>query len=317
MNSAGRRQFLNQTVRMTMGLGATLSLSALSLGCQSMGAAAQIGTTLAQQYGVISNSQATSILKSSQTISKTFEDISPEQEYYLGRSIGAKILQKYSPWSDQKANRYINLLGTALSQVSDCPETFGGYHFLVLDSRDINAFAAPGGFVFVTRGLLQCCKHEDAVASVLAHEIGHVQSKDGLRAIKTSRLTTALTVLGVEGSKNLGSSDLSKVASDFEGAIADVSQTLINSGYSKTLEYEADRAATLILTRCGYDPNGLVEMLRGMGKRLKPGRGDFFTTHPTPKNRIAKIQKCIGSYRPVQTPAKRQARFKMNMRNII
>ena len=91
-----------------------------------------------------------------------------------------------------------------LSKTSDLPETFGGYHFLILDSDEINAFAAPGGFIFVTRGLLRCCKHEDAAAAVLAHEIGHVELRHGLQAIKKSRITTALTTLGIAGVKTFG-----------------------------------------------------------------------------------------------------------------
>ncbi len=76
------------------------------------------------------------------------------------------------------------MLGQSLVIFSDRPETFGGYHFLLLDSNEINAFAAPGGLILVTRGMLQCCANEDELAAVLAHEIAHVEKKHGLTAIK-------------------------------------------------------------------------------------------------------------------------------------
>jgi beta-barrel assembly-enhancing protease len=79
------------------------------------------------------------------------------------------------------------------------PETFGGYHFLILDSDEINAFAAPGGLIFVTRGMLRCCDSEDAVAAVLAHEVGHVQHQHGIQTIRKPALTSAFTILAAEG----------------------------------------------------------------------------------------------------------------------
>ena len=102
-------------------------------------------------------------------------------------------------------------LGQSLAQFSERPETFGGYHFLALDSAEINAFAAPGGLILVTRGLLDCCQTEDELAAVLAHEIGHVEKQHGLRAIRTGRLNSALTILAVEAGKNLAGEQLAEV----------------------------------------------------------------------------------------------------------
>ena len=148
------------------------------------------------------------------------------------------------------------------------------------------------------------------MASVLAHEIGHVQFKHGLKAIKTSRLTTALTILGVEGAKTFGGHDLANLTSAFEGSISDITQTMINTGYSRSLEYQADKAATIIMKRISYNPNGLVDMLETMKTKLRPGKADFFKTHPKPQARIKEIQKSIGKYKPVSMPGARQLRFK-------
>ena len=138
------------------------------------------------------------------------------------RSIVVIIINKYKPYNNKRANAYINLLGQTLAKASDMPETFNGYHFLILDSDEINAFAAPGGLIFITRGMLRCTQSEDAVAAVLAHEIGHVQFKHGLQAIKKSRVTSALITLGTEGVKTFGQEDLASLTETFEGSIGEI-----------------------------------------------------------------------------------------------
>jgi len=99
------------------------------------------------------------------------------------------------------------------------------------------------------------------------------------------------------------------LAGAFEDSISDITKTLINSGYSREFERQADWAAIKILERIGYDPNGLVEMLKGMEKRLNPGGPDFAKTHPSPQSRIKDIRKIIGPYRPANIVAARQERF--------
>ena len=248
-------------------------------------------------------------IKSSKVIARTFEDFSPSQEHYIGRTVGAMVLQKYRPHDDPLATRYINELGQTLAQASDRPETFGGYHFLVLDSEEVNAFAAPGGLIFVTRGLIRCCPHEDALAAVLAHEIGHVQLKHGLQSIHKSRVTSAFTFLGVEGARAYGREEVASLANTFGDTITDITSTLINNGYSRAFELEADRAALTIMRRVGYNPNGLVEMLQGMGGRLRPGAMDFAKTHPQPADRISAIRQLPLPTGEVARPAARAKRF--------
>ena len=259
-------------------------------GCATLEEAAKIGTSVAQSKGLVTGDQAKSITKTTSAVAKSFEDITPEQEYYIGRSVGAVIVNKYKPYTNAEANNYLNLLGQTLAQASDRPETFGGYRFLILDSGEVNAFAAPGGLIFVSRGMLRCCKSENAVAAVLAHEIGHVQLRHGLQAIDKSRLTQALTTLAAEGAKTFGSKELADLTKAFEGSISDVTSTMINNGYSRSFEREADAAAVTILSRVGYSPNGLIAMLSEMEKNLKPGGPDFAKTHPSPKSRIYDIE---------------------------
>jgi predicted Zn-dependent protease len=293
-------------------LGVMVLLIILIPGCKTTDAIVGIGVST----GVITEAQGDSISKTSKAVARSFEDFTPEQEYYIGRSVGAVVLNKYKPYNNKQANHYLNLLGQTLSKASDMPATFGGYHFLILDSEDINAFAAPGGLIFVTRGMLRCCRHEDAVAAVLAHEIGHVQAKHGLQAVKKSRITSAVITVGIEGTKTLGGEELAELTETFEDSISDITATLVNNGYSRSFEREADKAAVTIMERVGYDPNGLVDMLTVMSRRLKPGGLDFAKTHPSPDSRIADIRGMIGETTEVMEPKPRQARFLTALGNI-
>jgi len=289
----------------------------VAAGCQSLGAVSKEMTDYAVSQGAITQEQAQSINRAATATGKAFEQITPEQEYYIGRAVAATILAQYKPYDDQKANRYLNVLGQTLAAASDKPETFAGYHFLILDTEEINAFAAPGGFILVSRGLLRCCKNEDAVAAVLAHEIGHVQYGHGVQAIKKSRLTAALTILAAEGARNLGSRELAELTDNFEGAVSDVTATLVNAGYSRKSESEADAAAVTILSRVGYSPAGLKEMLQEMDKRLKPGGPGFAKTHPDPKDRIADIEPLLaGASAPTPQPAARLSRFRSSLEGV-
>jgi len=299
MKSANRREFLGVAGKCAiLGLGVTPALSLLMSGCEGAGSLSTIA------------SKADSIMKVTGVVSKSFQDITPEQEYYIGRTVGAVILNKYKPFDIKEVTQYLNVLGQTLAQASDLPETFGGYHFLALDSNEVNAFAAPGGLIFVTRGMIKCCKSEDAAAAVLAHEIGHIQYRHGLQAIKKSRITSALTTLGMEGAKTMGGGTLAQLTQAFEDSITDITSTMVNNGYSRSFERQADQGALTILKRMGYDPNGLVDMLKVMETKLKPGGPDFAKTHPSPASRIEEIKTSIGEYAEVKTTKARQARFK-------
>ena len=282
------------------------ALPLLLLGCETLGTLSDIGVA----SGTITESQAASIQKSAEAVEKSFEDITPEQEYYIGRAVAAFVLDRYAPYSEEKSNDYVNLLGRGLALASDRPETFGGYHFLILDSDEINAFAAPGGLVLISRGLLRCADSEDAVAAILAHEIAHITRRHGLKAIKTSRITAALTSAAITATQTAGSEELAALTSTFQGSIADITSTLINSGYSRAQESEADLGAVTIMQRVGYNPRALVGMLAIMKKKLKPGGVDFAKTHPDPGERIKDIEKSLaGKPSPPAPPPQRKARY--------
>ena len=292
---------------------AILSLCALALAslpaCKTMDTLSELGAGVAVATGVVTPQQGESIKKAGSAVGKTFESITPEQEYYIGRTVGAVVLNQYKPLNNAAANHYLNVLGQTLAQFSDKPETFGGYHFLIMETDDVNAFSAPGGLIFISRGMIRCCQNEDALAAVLAHEIGHVELQHGLQAISKSRMTSALTILATESAKSFGGKELAQLTEAFEGSIADITSTMMNNGYSREYERQADRVAVTILQRSGYDPNGLTAMLTQMKKQLKPGGHDFAKTHPSPDSRIKDIAKWIGPVKPVVSSTVRQARF--------
>ncbi len=287
---------------------AALALAWATTGCEMVNQATALAADVAAAGGVITPDQAESTKRVGTAVTKTFQDITPEQEYYVGRTVAATVLAQYKAYPADDLNGYLNRLGQALAQFSTKPETFGGYHFLALDSNDINAFAAPGGLILVTRGLLKCCQNEDELAAVLAHEIGHVEKVHGLRAIKTGRLNSALTILAVEAGKNLAGEQLAEVTKAFDESINDISGTLMNSGYSRKLEYEADAAAVAILKQAGYNSGALVAMLENMAKNWDASRKDFAATHPAPADRIKELQKS-GVASSKTSAAARQTRF--------
>lgn len=292
-----------------------LALCVLVAGCGTLEKISEVGTGLASATGVISEDQAKSINKSAGAIDKASESMTPEQEYYIGRTVAATILSRNKPFDQRSITTYLNTIGQYLAMFSDKPETFSGYHFLVMDTPDINAFAAPGGFILVSRGMLRCCKNEEALAGVLAHEIGHVELNHGMLAIDKSRYSAVVTTLLAEGAKNLAGSNVAELTKVFEGSISDITSKMVNSGYARKYEFQADKSAVTILERAGYSPNGLVAMLQQMEKQLKPGGHDFAKTHPAPADRIAELTKLIKSA-PAAESAARQARFNDNMRGV-
>lgn len=252
-----------------------------------------------------------SVMRVGKAIAKAAEDITPEQEYYIGRAVAANIYSRYNPYNDRVKHEYVNHIGMHLTYFLDVPETFGGYHFAILDSNEINAFAAPGGLIFISRGMLKCCPHEDALAAVLAHEIAHVQLKHGLNAIENSRITDAILIAGSEAASNVGAAEYKNLVNLFDGSISDIVSDMVENGYSRSDEYEADKVAVQIMSRAGYLNRGMGDMLSTMSEQLKPGGTDFFKTHPSPKNRLEELAGSID--KSSQVPAGRTRRFRQKI----
>jgi predicted Zn-dependent protease len=187
-------------------------------------------------------------------------------------------------------------LGVALSS-PDVLQTFTGYHFTVLESEEVNAVSTPGGFVFVTLGTVKRAKSEDELAAILAHEIAHVTLHHGIAAIKsaTRKKSAALLVQGVgetaaAASKQGGNAqggNLVELTGLFASAIQDITSDLLVKGYSRETELDADHVGAKFLKQAGYSRTALASYLQRMGS--EGGKGGWYGTHPTPKDRIAAL----------------------------
>jgi predicted Zn-dependent protease len=219
------------------------------------------------------------------------EKSTAEQEYYIGRSVAAFILSAYQASDKDKVNQYLNILGQSLALASDKPETYKGYRFLELDSEEINAFAAPSGFILVTRGLLRLAKTEDEVAAILAHEIAHVARGHGMKSIKSARLKD-LVGEGIDVAATASDSAwFPQAVAAFDETIGSIANNLMN-GYSRGMEKQADLDAVVILRSLGYDPHSLIKVLESMMKMKSDGKG-FSKTHPKPADRIKFIESAL------------------------
>ncbi|MDR2517316.1 MAG: M48 family metalloprotease [Spirochaetaceae bacterium] len=285
---------------------------AAALSCASVAEAASLAAQAAGEAGVLDRQVADSVTASAGAWSRAAEDIEPEQEYYIGRAVGANILSRYRIYTASPARTaYINRILQAIVVNSPNPEIYNGYHAVILDSQEINAFATSGGHVFVTLGLVNTAASEDALAAVLAHEAAHIQLKHSIKAIKTSRITQALIATGSTAATVAAQrTNLADLTGIFDESITDIVSTLVNNGYSSEQEFEADALALRLLAGAGYDPAGLLEMLRALDANLGPRSGGFGKTHPAPRDRITSANRTLASVpRPTDTRAARTGRF--------
>lgn len=270
-----------------------------------------LGTT-----GTISARDQEAITKTSKVIRKTFADITEEEEYYIGRAVSALILSKYPVYNNTAITQYINYVGNSVVFYCDRPETYAGYHFLILDTEEVNALAAPGGFIFITKGLLRRCKDEEMLACILAHEVGHVSAKHGLKSIKKSRLIDAFKIIGEEAVQRYGPEKLAQLTGIFEDVLGDIVEKLIERGYDRKYEYEADKIGVRFAVNTAYNPRGLKDFLQTMvDDRSNVSEKGWFKTHPSAKDRIGKVNKELASLKSVPpVESERTQRYKRSMK---
>ena len=168
--------------------------------------------------------------------SKASREINDSEEYYVGRAVAARILGQYPLYQNAKVTEYVNEVGQTVARKSARPNTFKGYHFAVLDTTELNAFACPGGTIFITRGLVETCANEVELAAVLTHECFHVANKDGINSISKARWTEVFTSMGAEAARQYGGVG-GNLVNVFEGSIDDIVKTMVVNGYSREAEY--------------------------------------------------------------------------------
>jgi predicted Zn-dependent protease len=250
---------------------------------------------------------ARALSQSARSIERALEDITPEQEYFIGRAVGANILTNYRLYQeDPDLVLYLNEITTAITINSKKPEIFNGYHTAILDSAELNAFSTSGGHIFVTRALLGCAISEDTLAAVLAHELAHIQLQHSIKAIKSNRVINAFAQTG----SSLAGLAVSELTEILDEAAQDIVSAM-QEGYSQNQEFAADTLALELLADAGYEPSSLVAMLQALKQNPSPLPGGFGKTHPSPDDRIAQLERPLRQYRDTvrDTRAYREARF--------
>jgi beta-barrel assembly-enhancing protease len=202
------------------------------------------------------------------------------EEIRFGREVAARIIGRYGLYENLQIMKYVNLVGQALAQGTNRPEL--EFHFAVLNSDEINAFSAPGGYVFVTQGALRAMGDEAELAGVLAHELGHISEKHAVKELKIRSIESAAASSLPE--VIVGSSDPARVA--FRQAVDKAMNILLRDGYKRHDEIQADMDALLFCAMAGYEPEGLMRFV----KRLDGLKGNqtetFDKTHPPLKDRV-------------------------------
>jgi len=216
-----------------------------------------------------------------------FNIFSTEQDVEIGRQSAAQVEQQLPMIEDRRVVAYVHAVGQRLAAAM--PGSKFNYQFKVVDASDVNAFALPGGFMYVNRGLIEAAKNEGQLAGVLAHEMAHVALRHGTNQASKAYLgQTGLGLLGGLLSKgDSGSSD--KIV----GAVGGFGLNALFLKFSRTDEEQADVVGAQTLARAGYDPQDMVdffETLRSLQSRNPSKVEQFFSSHPAPANRAARIR---------------------------
>jgi predicted Zn-dependent protease len=214
-----------------------------------------------------------------------------KEEIAVGREVAGRMLGAAPLVADPELQAYVNRVGRWIAAQTERPDL--PWHFGVIDSPAINAFAAPGGYVLITRGLYEILDSEAQLAGVLGHEIGHVVQRHHITVLQKSAAISA-------GAQLAQARDRSQLVGNLIGTGAEI----FARGLDKSAEFEADQIGVVLAARAGYSPYGLVEVLHKLSAR---GAGDaslalLFRTHPHPGERLTEIGQVLAP-RVAELPA--------------
>ncbi|MDR2767765.1 MAG: M48 family metalloprotease [Treponema sp.] len=236
-------------------------------------------------------------------------ELTAENEYYIGRAVAANIAANYTVYNgNRNLQLYLNKICNAIVINSPRPDIWKGYHVAILDSREINAFATPGGHIFVTRGLIACADSEDALAAVIAHEVAHIQLQHGLTSIRNARYISAAKDGILAGASAGTGVDAKALAGTLGDSVTEIVTTMVSNGYSKTQEFDADKTALSLLAAAGYQPTSILDVLQALQRNTVAGQG-FGKTHPSPSERITQANRNLQSYQVADTREFRKRRY--------
>lgn len=272
-----------------------MKIRALLFGWAGLG----LASTLCAQFDLHKLSQALDTAQHAGKMLKGMAGIGPEEERAIGDSVALEIIARYGGLvRDEAVTRRVTLVGRSLAAYSDRPGL--AWRFGVLDSATINAFSAPDGYVFITRGLYTLAESDDVLAAILGHEIAHITGRHALKIIARGEFLS-----GAVGFAAARSSDVRKAdqqLKQFNLGVEQVTKTLFEKGFDPQTEYAADQTGQLLATSTGYASNGLRLALT----RLQQHGGDphaIFSTHPPLAERIKRLPANSALGRPASPTA--------------
>jgi len=251
---------------------------------QSTGSGGMIG--LGQSLGIF-DKKTSNILKQSVNTLQALQPIAYKEEKAIGGRLAVEVFSRYGgAYDDPELLRYITLVGQAVADVSSRPDI--DYHFAILNTEHPNAFATPGGYVFVSIGLLRMIENEAQLAGVLAHEVAHISQKHALQTLERSR--------SLQGVSSLTLAVMDKNPGMLDKLIDEVSNVLFTKGLDKNLEFEADKYGREFAYRMGYYPGGLQNFIHKLGKSAEVNKSIFMSTHPSARERYSILKNSWSRY---------------------
>jgi predicted Zn-dependent protease len=250
------------------------------------------GCSLQQSEAFMRNINESGGLK--QTV-KSLREPTQAEEIEIGGGVTEILLGARPLFDDAELQRYVNAVGMWVAQQSERPDL--PWHFGVNDSDHINAFAAPGGYIIVTKGMMKQLRNEAELAGVLGHEIAHVILKHHLKALRTSAV---MNLLSAGAAAATAESRYAELVQKLSGP----TKELYARGLDKADEYEADRIGVVLATRAGYDPYGLPAVLTTLASA--DPKDNFlallYKTHPLPQDRLDKLAPGLTTLDTLQGP---------------
>jgi len=237
--------------------------------------------------------------KNAITGEKQHISISPSQEIALGLQATPEMIQEFGGEESSSADsERVQSIGALVVKQSDAGSTPYKFQFHLLgDRQTINAFALPGGQVFITRALLDRLKTDGQLAGVLGHEVGHVCARHSAEHIAKAKLTQGLT-----GAAVLATYDPYDRNSGNKAAVAIMIGQLVNLKFSRDDELEADELGVRFMSEAGYDPRSMIDVMKILKEASGGGGSDFFKTHPNPDQRVERIENAIKERFPSGVP---------------
>jgi predicted Zn-dependent protease len=207
-----------------------------------------------------------------------------EQDMAIGKQYAPEVEKALKGRIDDQAmQNYIDGVGRKIAQLSHRPDF--DYHFVAVKDKSINAISLPGGYIFVTKGMLLKLKSESQLAGVLAHEIVHVVARDTANSM-SKQMGTNIILIGAA----------SQASSQGAMAAAEITSQILSVKYSREDERTADLGGLDYMIKAGYDPNGMVETMRMLESEDQTSPVEFLSTHPSPESRLSYLNARIQTH---------------------